>query len=256
VLRVFAGRSLPGAPGRGAWRSPTCAPPTSTLEVVRLDEAPTTRVAEAVGQGGLFGRVALFVDLDEAFVGTGHTAERNAVIDALATAPGVRERRAEGIVVDAAATDARQRRWRRARRPAGRAHAPLRPAHRWVAQELAAAGVAVRGDVAGALVDMFGDDLPGFAGEVTKLALLEGRSRRARPRRRAPSRRPQRVRPHRRDRGGRRRAALRTARGLLEQGEAPVRVMAALTWQIDLVARCAALALRDPLVAPRTRRGR
>jgi DNA polymerase III subunit delta len=224
-----------------------------TLEVVRLDEGATPRgVAEAVGQGGLFGRVAVFLDLDEAFVGAGHTAERNAVVEALATAgPVFAGGAAEGIVVDAAATDARQRRWRELGELLVSPTPRYGNLNRWVAQELAAGGVVVRGDVAGTLVDMFGDDLPGIAGEVTKLALLEGPITAERAREIAH-------RPAARSAfdltdaiaAGDAAAALRMARGLLEGGEPPVRVMAALTWQIDLVARCAALALRDPAVTP------
>lgn len=223
------------------------------LEVVRLDEGlQAEAVREALGQGGLFGRVALFIDLDEAFSGAGQNAERTAVIDALA---GHSEALAAGvpdaIVLDASATAARQKRWR------GLGQLRVLPTPRfgkltrWVAQELEAAGVTVRGDVAGTLVDLFGEDLPGIAGEVAKLGLLEGAIT------------PERVsviahRPAARNTfdltdaiaAGDAASALRTARGLLEVGEAPIRVMAVLAWQIDLVVRCAALALRDPEVTP------
>lgn len=218
------------------------------LEVVRLGEGlEASHVREALGQGGLFGGVLVFVDLDEAFAGSGATAERSAAIDALATAGAT----AEAIVVDAAATPARQRRWREL----GRLEVVATPRYallgRWIAQELREAGVAVRGDVAGALADLFGDDLPGIAGEVEKLALLDGAVTPERAREVAQ-------RPAARSAfdltdaiaAGDAAAALRTARGLLELGEAPVRVMAALTWQVDLVVRCAALALRDPSVTP------
>jgi len=252
VLRVFAGD--PFLARRAALRSlADLRRDDATLEVVRLDEGlQPQRVTEAVGQAGLFGRVLLFVDLDEAFVGTGHTAERNAVIDALAAAAALfAAGAAEGVVIDAAATDARQRRWREL----GQLQVLPTPRYgnlnRWVSQELSTAGVTVRGDVAGALADMFGEDLPGIAGEVTKLALLDGAITPERARDVAH-------RPAARSAfdltdaisAGDAALALRTARGLLEQGEAPVRVMAALTWQIDLVARCAALALRDPAVSP------
>lgn len=224
----------------------------ATLEVVRLeDDLEPRRVAEAVGQGGLFGRVALFLDLDESFAGAGHTAERNAVIDAVAAAaPVFAAGAAEGVVVDAGATEARQRRWREL----GHLQVLATPRYgnllRWVGQELTAGGVEVRGDVAGALVDLFGDDLPGIAGEVTKLALLDGPITPERARAIAH-------RPAARSAfdltdaiaAGDAALALRTARGLLEAGEAPVRVMAALTWQVDLIARCVALLLRDPAVA-------
>jgi hypothetical protein len=123
--------------------------------------------------------------------------------------------------------------------------------NRWVAQELEAAGVTVRGDVAGALVDLFGEDLPGIAGEVAKLELLDGAITPERARAIAH-------RPAARSAfdltdaiaAGDVATALRNARSLLEVGEAPVRVMAVLAWQIDLVVRCAALALRDPEVTP------
>jgi len=223
------------------------------LEVVRLDEGlQADAVREALGQGGLFGRVALFVDLDEAFAGAGQNAERTAVIDALAAhgealAAGV----ADAVVLDGSATAARQRRWR------GIGELRVLPTPRfgnltrWVVQELSAAGVTVRGDVAGTLVDLFGEDLPGIAGEVAKLALLDGAITPERARAIAH-------RPAARSAfdltdaiaAGDAASALRTARGLLEVGEAPVRVMAVLAWQIDLVVRCAALALRDPEVTP------
>ncbi len=225
----------------------------AALEVVRLDEGlRADEVREALGQGGLFGRVALFVDLDEAFSGTGQNAERAAVIEALAghgeaLATGV----ADAVVLDASATVARQKRWR------DLGHLRVLPTPRfgnltrWVAQELQAAGVTVRGDVAGMLGDLFGEDLPGIAGEVAKLALLEGAITPERARAIAH-------RPAARSAfdltdaiaAGDAASALRTARGLLEVGEAPVRVMAVLAWQIDLVVRCAALALRDPEVTP------
>ncbi len=223
------------------------------LEVVRLDEGmEAASVREAIGQGGLFGRVALFVDLDEAFVGAGLTSERNEVIDALGSfAEGFATGAADAVVLDGAATPARQKRWREL----GDLRVLPTPRHanltRWVAQELDAAGVIARGDVAGALIDLFGEDLPGIAGEVAKLALLDGAIT------------PERAhavahRPAARSAfdltdaiaAGDRAAALRHARGLLELGEAPVRVMALLAWQIDLVVRCAALALRDPKVTP------
>lgn len=230
------------------------------LEVVRLDEGlQADQVREALGQGGLFGRVALFIDLDEAFAGAGQNAERTAVIDTLAgqgeALAGHGEALAAGgvdaVVLDASATAARQKRWR----DLGQLRVLPTPRFgnltRWVAQELEAAGVIVSGDVAGTLVDLFGEDLPGIAGEVAKLGLLDGAIT------------PERAsaiahRPASRSAfdltdaiaAGDAASALRIARGLLEAGEAPVRVMAVLAWQIDLVVRCAALALRDPQVTP------
>jgi len=256
VLQVFAGD--PFLARRAALRAlAELRAGDPSLEVVRLDEdLEAGQVREALGQGGLFGRVALFIDFDEAFAaaaaGAGLAAERNAVVDALAAAAGaLGGGQAEALVVDAGATPARQRRWR----DLGSLQVVPTPRFgnlgRWVAQELTEAGATVRGDVAGALVDLFGEDLPGIAGEVAKLALLDGAITPERARDIAQ-------RPAARSAfdltdaiaAGDAAAALRAARGLLELGEAPVRVMAALAWQIDLVARCAALALSDPDLTP------
>jgi len=247
VLRVFAGDPfLARRAALGAIAELRAG--DASLEVVRLDEGLSAyQVLEALGQGGLFGRVALFLDFDEAFA-AGGAEERAAVVDALAAAQAdLAAGRTEAVVVEAGATPARQRRWREIGTLQLRPTPRFDNLTRWVVQELEAAGVAVRGDVAGALVDLFGEDLPGIAGEVGKLALLEGA---------VTPERAQAVahRPAARSAfdltdaiaAGATAKALVIARGLLELGEAPVRVMAALTWQIDLVARCAALLLRDP----------
>lgn len=246
MLQVFAGD--PFLARRSALRALAERRSTDAgLEVVRLGEGlEVDRLREALGQGGLFGAVLVFVDLDEAYAG-GANVERTAAIDALAAAAAS----ADAIVVDAAATPARQRRWRDLGRLEMLATPRYAQLQRWIAQELREAGVAVRGDVAGALADLFGDDLPGIAGEVEKLALLDGAVTPERAREVAQ-------RPAARSAfdlvdaiaAGDAAAALRIARGLTDLGEAPVRVMAALTWQLDLVARCAALALRDPAMAP------
>ena len=99
----------------------------------------------------------------------------------------------------------------------------------------------------GTLIDLFGEDLPGMLGEIQKLQLLD------------PPITPERVRalaqrPAARSAfdlidalvAGDRAGSLRLARNLLELGEPPIRVMAALVWQIELLARGAALLMRDP----------
>jgi len=221
----------------------------ATLEVVRLAEGLVPgALRQALDQGGLFGRVALLIDLDEAFPGAGHTAPRNAIIDVL---EGGAERfaaeAAVALVIDAEATPARQKRWR----ALGTLHHQSTPRFgelkAWLAREVRSAQVDVRGDVVGALIDLFGEDLPGMVGELQKLQLLE------------PPITPERVRqvaqrPAARSAfdlidavvAGDRAAALRVARNLLELGEVPIRVMAALVWQVDLLARGAALLQQDP----------
>jgi DNA polymerase-3 subunit delta len=221
-----------------------------TLEVVRLDDQITAeRVTQALGQGGLFGRTALFVDLDEAF-GTGQTAERNAVLDALEGAASAGAAPDDDVLVlDSAATPARKKRW------ATFAELVDQPTPRygaltaWVQKELQRVGVNARGNVAATLTDLFGDDLPGIAGEVEKLALVDGAIT------------PERVvaiahRPAARSAfdladaiaAGDAAAAIKVARGLLALGEEPIRVMAALSWQMDLIARCTALVLDQPRI--------
>jgi DNA polymerase III subunit delta len=223
----------------------------ATLEVVRLSEGiDAGALRQALDQGGLFGRVALLVDLDEAFPGAGHTAARNAIIDVLA---GGAERFAAAaalaLVIDAEATPARQKRWREL----GTLHHQATPRYgelkAWLSRELRAAQVEPRGDVVGALIDLFGDDLPGMVGELQKLQLLEQPITPERVRQVAQ-------RPAARSAfdlidavvAGDRAAALRVARQLLELGEVPIRVMAALVWQVDLLARGAALLLQDPTI--------
>lgn len=245
-VRAFAGDPfLARRAARAALAEARAAAGVADDAVLRLEEGvDAAAVADALAQGGLFGPAVVWFDLDEAFAGAGHTAARNAAIDAL-EGPGD----AVVVALDAAATPARQKRWR----ALGDVTVLPTPRYgalaRWVAQELAAAGVAARGDVAGALADAFGDDLPGLAGEVAKLALL------------GETVTPERAlevahRPAARSAfdvvdalsSGDAATALTLVRGLLDEGEAPVRVLAALAWNVDLVARCTGLALRDPRV--------
>lgn len=208
------------------------------------DDTTAETFVEELGQGGLFGRPVAFLDLDDLFPGAGHTATRNALIDALG-----RVAEADVVVLDASATPARQKRWTALGEVVAEPAPRFTQRNRWAAKELEVAGVEVRGDVAGALVDAFGDDLPGIAGEVVKLALLPGPIT------------PERAlevahRPAHRSAfdlvdalsAGDAATALRLVRDLLDRGEPPVRVQAALAWHVDLVVRCAALSLRDPRV--------
>ncbi len=214
--------------------------------VVRLAEGlDAGSVGEALDQGGLFGRPLLALDLDAAFTGAGSTATsaRNAVIARLEAAPPD----ALVIVLDTAATTARQRRWR----ALGTLEQLSTPRYgklvAWVRSELEGAGIRTSGDVAATLVDLFGDDLPGIAAELAKLRVLD------------EALTPERVtalahRPAARNAfqlidavmAGDAALAFATLEALLQSGEAPVRIMAALTWQVDLVAGCVGLRDLDP----------
>ena len=215
------------------------------LEVVRLGEAlDEAELRHALAQGGLFGRPLLALDLDAAFAGaSGATAERNVLIALLESAPDD----AYVMVLDAAATPARQRRWRSI---GTLEHLPT-PRYgnlvRWVRAELEALGLRSRGDVAATLADLFGEDLAGIAAELAKLRVLDEELT------------PQRVtelvqRPAARNAfqlidavmAGDAAAAFATLDALLQAGEAPIRVMGAFSWQVDLVAGCVGLRDDDP----------
>jgi DNA polymerase III subunit delta len=242
-VRVYSGE--PYLAGR-AYRAAISAAIAGGAEVRRLGEgADAAALADALAQGGLFGPTTVALDLDEAFAGSGQagTAARNAVVDLLAASP-----EHDVIVLDAAATPARLKRWR------GFAEVRDEPAPRyghllrWVRDELQREGIATRGDVAGTLVDLFGDDVAGIASEIVKLRSLGERVD------------PERVRtlahrPAARSAfdlidavvAGDAALALRLARDLLLAGEPPVRVMAAIGWQLDLVAGCVALRAGGPV---------
>jgi DNA polymerase III subunit delta len=238
VVRAFSGD--PFLAGR-AFRTAVAAAAAEGRDVRRLGEGcDALAVHDALAQGGLFGPVTVALDLDEAFLGGGAaaTAPRNAVIDALVAGA----ERGDVFVLDSAATPARQGRYRAM---GEHQHAPtprFGQLLRWVRSELDAQGLEVQGDVAGTLVDLFGEDLAAIASEVTKLRSL------------GTPLGPDRVRtianrPASRSAfdlvdaiaAGDAGTALTIARSLLDAGEAPVRVMAALAWQLDLIAGCLAL---------------
>ena len=217
------------------------------LEVVRLGEAlDEAELRHALAQGGLFGRPLLALDLDAAFAGaSGATAERNALVKLLEAAPDD----ACVLVLDAAATPARQRRWRSL---GTLEHLPT-PRYgnvvRWIRAELETLGLRTRGDVAATLADLFGEDLPGIAAELSKLRVLDEEL--------TPRRVTELVqRPAARNAfqlidavmAGDAATAFATLDALLQAGEAPIRVMGALSWQVDLVAGCVGLRDDDPAI--------
>ncbi len=244
MIKVFSGD--PFLAGRAFERAVREQGESQAREVIRLaDELDPGRLREGLAQGGLFGQPLLALDLDAALAGAGSaaTSQRNALIVELEAAAAD----AMVFVLDASATAARQRRWRAL---GALEHTPT-PRYenlvRWVRQELEENGILVEGDVAATLTDVFGEDLPGIAGELQKLRVL------------GEVLTPERVtelanRPAARNAfqlidavmAGDASAAFATLDSLLQAGEAPVRVMAAFTWQVDLVAGCVALRAEDP----------
>lgn len=211
----------------------------SREEVTELGEGlDAAQVSLLAAQSGLFGRVALLLDFDAAFKGQAGVKPRNDLIKALAAVPE------DTIIVitDLGATDAR----RKALAKLGdHQHLPtprFGALTQWIRTELEEANVRFRPDVPAALADLFGEDLPGIASEIEKLAVLDEQFTAERVREITG-------RLAARDAfdlieataGGDARAALATCRALLAQGEAPPRVLGALNWQFDLVARCVAL---------------
>lgn len=211
-------------------------------EISELGEGmDADQVRQLAAQGGLFGQVALLLDLDAAFKGQAGVKPRNDVLRALAEVP----EEAVVVVLDLGATASRQKTYRELGElehlPTPRFQALVH----WVRQELQAEGVRATREVPEVLADLFGEDLPGIAGEIQKLAVLAGEGEEL------TGERVREIanRPAARDAfdlidrivAGDAAGALRTCRDLTELGEAPQRVLGALGWQFALVARCVGL---------------
>ncbi|UCH24376.1 MAG: DNA polymerase III subunit delta [Trueperaceae bacterium] len=208
-------------------------------EVTEITEGMTAeRVLQQVSQGGLFGRSALFLDFDVAFQGQSGVKPRNEVVKALWEVP----EESVVVVLDLGATNARQKIYRKL---GEHQHLPtprFDALTHWVRQELSAVGVRFQTEVPETLADLFGEDLPSIAAEVTKLAVLEeeysGERVRQIVNRLATRDAFDLIEATAAGDAGR---ALAICRHLMAQGEAPARVMGALNWQYHLVTRCVAL---------------
>lgn len=211
------------------------------------DEIEPEGIAQAAAQGGLFGRTALLLDFDAAFQGQAGVKPRNDALKALASVSDD----SVVVVLDSGATNARQK----TLRSLGEHHHEPTPRFgaltRWISDELARHDVRTRGDVPGTMAELFGDDLPAIAAEVRKLAVLDEELTSDRVREIAN-------RPAARDAfdlidaavAGDAETALRVCRTLLDQGEAPPRIMGALAWQFDVVAMCVGLLQIEGSVRP------
>lgn len=223
---------------RRAARSALAEQGVAQSEVVVLGEDLVPEaIVRAATQGGLFGRVAVFCDFDEAFQGQAGVKPRNEAIAALADV----DEGALVVVVDSGATPARQKRYRALGRHSHLAPPRFASLPRWVASELDAAGVRYRDGVPEALAELFGEDPGAIASEVRKLATLDETLEAERVRQLAN-------RPAATDAfklierivDGDAAAALDIVRTLLERGEPPQRVFGALSWQFRQVARAVA----------------
>lgn len=195
-------------------------------------------VAQLAAQSGLFGQVALLLDFDAAFSGQAGVKPRNAVMRTLEGVPDD----TVVVVVDSKATASRQKTFRAL---GEHDHLPtprFNALTHWVRGELEAEGVRVERVVPALLADLFGEDLPSIASEVRKLAVFDEELSADRVREIVN-------RPAARDAfdlieavaRGDAAGGLRVIESLTAQGEAPPRVLGALAWQFDLVARCVGL---------------
>ena len=195
-------------------------------------------VAQLAAQSGLFGAVALLLDFDAAFTGQAGVKPRNEVVKALETVPAD----ALIVVLDSSATASRQKTYQSLGRLEHLPTPRFNALASWVRGELKTEDVRFDKDVPDTLADLFGEDLPGIAAEVQKLAVLGETLTSARVREVVN-------RPAARDAfgfidaltQGDARAALLVLRSLVSQGEAPPRVLGALSWQFGLVTRCVGL---------------
>ncbi len=232
---------------RRAARRALAAQGVAAPEVVSLGEGMEAEaIARLAAQGGLFGRVALFCDFDEAFSGQAGVAPRNLALEALARV----EADALVVVLDSGATAARQKRYRAIGRHRHLPTPRFERLPRFAAEELDAAEVRYTRDAPEALAELFGEDPGAIASEVAKLALLDGTLDAERVRTLAN-------RPAARNAfdlierlvAGDAAGSLQITRALLDRGEAPQRVFGALSWQFGLVCRAVALRLAGRLDA-------
>ena len=211
----------------------------SAEEVTELGEAlEADTLAQLAAQSGLFGNVSLLLDFDAAFKGQAGVKPRNAVMKVLATVP----EDTYIVVVDLNASASRQKTYK----SLGEHHHHPTPRFNaltgWIQRELSSEGVRFERGVPEVLADLFGEDLPGIASEIQKLAVLDTELSGEDVRRIAN-------RPASRDAfslieataKGDAGEALNVCRSLVAQGEAAPRVLGALVWQYNLVARCVAL---------------
>ncbi len=207
-------------------------------EITELAEEMTApQVDQLASQSGLFGQSALLLDFDAAFKGQAGVKPRNEVLKVL-------EKGSKSLIVvlDVAATPARHKVYTAIGELEHLPTPRFNALSHWVREELRAKGLRFDDEVPQTLADLFGEDLPGIAAEVEKLAVLDETLTSARVRRVVN-------RPAARDAfqlievaaKGDAKAALSVCRSLLSQGEAPARVVGAITWQYNLVARCVGL---------------
>ncbi len=208
-------------------------------EVTELGEGlEAAQLAELLTQSGLFGVSALLLDFGAAFKGQAGVKPRNEALQVLQQAP------AESfiVVLDLMASAARQKAYKALGEYTHLPTPRFNVLTHWLRQELTSASVRFEDSVPDTLADLFGEDLPAIASEINKLAVLSEVLSAERVRQLAG-------RPATRDAfalieaiaAGNARESLTICHSLMAQGEAPPRVLGALSWQYNLVAHCIGL---------------
>jgi DNA polymerase-3 subunit delta len=193
-------------------------------------------------QAGLFGGVQALLNFDRAFQGQAGVAPRKEAMKALQDTP----EDALVFVLDSTATDARKKQWRALGALTDLPTPRFDRLVGWVKQELDRHGLTYDRDVPAALTDLFGEDVPGLATEIEKLAVLPGSLDAARVREVVN-------RPASRSAfdlidamlEGKVDAAVAVARNLLDAGEPAPKILGALGWQFALIAHAVAVYERD-----------
>ena len=196
-------------------------------------------VAQLAAQSGLFGQVALLLDFDVAFKGQAGVKPRNAVIKALEPSQSSDN---VVVIVDSEATASRQKTYQQLGEHETLATPRFGALNHWIKQELQQAKLRFDPDVPETLADLFGEDLPSIAAEIYKFVVLEEKLSSERVRHIVN-------RPAARSAfdlieacaKGDAKTALSICHSLMNQGEAPAKILGALTWQYNLVARCVGL---------------
>ena len=202
------------------------------------EDMQATEVDQLASQSGLFGQVALFLDFDAAFKGQAGIKPRNAVLKALENVP----EDSFIVILDLQASTSRQKTYNKLGKHEHLPTPRFSALTNWVKAELTTTGVNFKNDVPQTLVDLFAEDLPAIASEIQKLAILDENLSSKRVREIAN-------RLAARDAfdfieacaSGDAKVALHTSHSLLVQGEAPQRILGALQWQYNLVAKCVAM---------------
>lgn len=213
-------------------------------EFTELGEQLTPEAVQSVAsQTGLFGAGGLYLDLDAAFSGQAGIKPRNALLKLLPQLPA----ELTVIAVDSTATEARQKQWRSFSEHRNLPTPRFQALERWVASELDSADLTWQRGVPALMVQLFGEDLPAIASEISKFthqdAELTSELVRTLTGKESVT-----------DAfalidaivAGDPAEALRQCRALELQDEDGVKVLAAVAWQFALVARCVALLEEEP----------